>query len=343
MHFRLDQKDKHSELSRLIPENAAQNPLVTVICLCYNQGRFVEEAIQSVFMQSYPNIELIVVDDASTDNSVEVIHQVLAEHPEAIFICNETNEGNCRSFNKALKLTKGTYVIDLAADDVMLPDRVEEQVKAFQKLPSDYGVVFSNSIHIDESGTRLGSHFKTDRNGKSLSSIPTGDLYALLVERFFVSPPTMMVRREVLELLEGYDETLAYEDFDFWVRSSRLFKYFYVDKLLMKKRSVHGSLSSKQYALKSKIYAESTLAVCRKIKTMNRNEAENRALRRRSSRELRTAFFCGCFDTAQAFFELKKELGSLSFSDRIFRFMAQRQWLFFRFYRVYLKIKGKRY
>ena len=151
----------------------------------------------------------------------------------------------------------------------------------------------------------------------------------------------MMMHRKVLDRLGGYDEALAYEDFDFWVRSARLFGYFYVDRVLMKKRRVRGSLSSKQYAFKSKIYAESTLAVCQKIKALNRSETEDQALGRRITRELRTAFFCACFETVQAFYRLKKETGKVPLEDRFFNFLARKHLNLFGIYHIYLKIKRK--
>ena len=92
--------------------------LVTIICLCYNQEEFVLESLESVISQDYNQIELIIVDDCSTDNSKIVIENWLLNFPQIQFIANNTNLGNTKSFNKALKLAKGKYIIDLAADDV---------------------------------------------------------------------------------------------------------------------------------------------------------------------------------------------------------------------------------
>jgi hypothetical protein len=110
----------------------------------------------------------------------------------------------------------------------------------------------------------------------------------------------MMIRREVLEELNGYDETLAYEDFDFWVRSSRKYKYCFSDQPLVKKRMVKGSLSSRQYNRNSQIL-KSTLRVCLKAEKLNRNQAEDRALARRAAYECREALLSGNFRTALKF------------------------------------------
>ena len=92
-------------------------PVVSVICLCYNHKRFVEEAIQSVLDQTYSNVELIVVDDSSTDGSQAVIESLMANNPAVKFIPLSSNQGNCRAFNLGWKYASGKYIIDLSADD----------------------------------------------------------------------------------------------------------------------------------------------------------------------------------------------------------------------------------
>src|SRR5688572_3746734 len=114
-------------------------PLVTVICLCYNHERFVREAITSVLSQTYSNLQVIVVDDKSTDKSVDAIRDKIAPYGEITFLPLPTNHGNCRAFNKGLALAKGEYIIDFATDDLMAPERISKQVEAFQQLDSSYG------------------------------------------------------------------------------------------------------------------------------------------------------------------------------------------------------------
>ena len=124
-----------------------QTPLVSVICLCYDHARFVEEAIQSVLAQTYKNIQVIVVDDASTDNSVAVIRDVISRsgRTDIEFLSLSENIGNCSAFNRGLALAKGEYIIDLATDDYIAPDRIERQVKFFSSLDESYGVIFSDA------------------------------------------------------------------------------------------------------------------------------------------------------------------------------------------------------
>ena len=257
-------------------------PVVTVICLCYNQGRFVREAIDSVLKQTYPRVQLIVVDDASTDHSVEVIRECVEENPEIKFLPLPVNVGNCRAFNIGLSHAAGDFIIDLAADDVLLPERIAQGVKDLDGAGSDFGVNFTDALWINEAGEFLRKH--SDRFPHE--SVPTGDIYRDIIARFFICSPTMMFRREVIQSLNGYDESLAYEDFDFLIRSSRKYKYHYSPKVSVKKRVVNNSMSKKQFSYFSS-QLKSTFIICEKILALNRSSEEQRALSKRILYEMR--------------------------------------------------------
>lgn len=257
-------------------------PPVTVICLCYNQARFVEEAINSVLAQTYPHIQLVVVDDASTDDSVPVIRRLVALHPEIEFLSLTQNVGNCKAFNQALERAKGEYIIDLAADDILLPRRVARGVEALSSAHGACDVQFTDAEWVAEDGSHL--YWHSDRFPHH--TIPQGNIYKDLISRFFICSPTVMFRRDVIQSLGGYDENLAYEDFDFWIRSSRSFRYCYTPEMLVKKRVVKNSMSHKQFTLFNS-QQRSTYRVCEKIMSLNRNLDEKNALARRILYEMR--------------------------------------------------------
>ena len=274
-------------------------PLVSVICLCYNHARFVKEAIESVRLQTHTKVQLVVVDDASTDNSVQVIRESIQDRPEITFLSLPQNLGNCRAFNKGFATSTGSFIIDLAADDVLMPNRIEAGLNAFASLGPDYGVHFSDAELIDEAGNRIGYH--SDRFPHA--SIPQGDIYKDLISRYFINSPTMMMRRSVLEKLGGYDESLAYEDFDFWMRSSRECKYGYTAEPLVKKRMLKNSMSKDQYRKKS-IQLVSTFRVCEKILQLNRTIDETKALSKRIRYEMKRAALLREWGLALAYFKL---------------------------------------
>lgn len=260
-----------------------QLPLVSVVCLCHNQMDYVEYAIRSVWKQSYPNVELIVVDDGSKDGSKEKIQTIL-DGKEVQFLNLHQSIGNCRAFNQGFSLSKGDYIIDLAADDMMMPERILKGINTF--LATEAGVSFCDVLHESPDGKRLNTHFKRDENHRLIEKVPQGDVYSELIQRYFISPPSMMIKREVLEELEGYDESLLYEDFDFWIRSSRNWSYAFTDEVLVIKRVISGSLSDRQFTKKSP-FQETTLRVCQKIKKLNRTQSEKLALRKRCLYEIR--------------------------------------------------------
>ncbi len=275
-------------------------PWVSVICTCYNHERYVEEALQSVMAQTYPNVELIVIDNNSSDTSAERIRAFVRRHPAVQFVSNKTNAGLNPAFNQGLRLAKGRYVIDLSADDVLLPNRIARQVEQFERLAGPYAVVFSNAAFINEWGERTGVHYGVDADGHVLKPVPSGDVFRNVLASYFISTPTMMMRRDVLNELGGYDETLAYEDFDFWVRSARLYHYAYLDEVLTLKRQLTTSLSA-QISRRDNWLLESTYVVCRKALDRCRSTAEFEALAGRIRQFTRKAFYAEQFDLALRF------------------------------------------
>jgi glycosyltransferase involved in cell wall biosynthesis len=301
-----------------------QAPLVSVICLCYNHARFVEEAIQSVLAQTYTNIQVIVVDDASSDNSVAVIRDVIyrSGRTDIQFLPLSENIGNCRAFNQGLALAKGEYIIDLATDDYIVPERIERQVKFFSSLDESYGVIFSDAIYVNEDGKFLYHHFEELQRKRLVYTIPRGDVFKDLLTTYFISSPAMMTRKKVFDTLNGYDEELAYEDFDFWVRSSRLYKYNYTDEKLTVVRKSARSMSTGWYKIGDR-QLHSTYLVCRKAQKLIRTLEERNALISRVRYELRQSILSENFSEGDLFLALLKELAPLSLSDRFLSSMLK--------------------
>ncbi|MGV3642533.1 MAG: glycosyltransferase family 2 protein [Adhaeribacter sp.] len=285
--------------------------LVSVICLCYNHERFLLEALESVRNQTYPKVEMIVIDDASTDGSARLLQQYAAAHPEVQLVLLPQNAGNCRAFNRGLELAKGAFIIDFATDDVMLPTRVAAQVQAFEALEPDYGLVYTDAELIGEDSRQLGYFYKRSASGQPQPAVAVGDVYAAVLERFFISSPTLMIRREVFDHLGGYDESLAYEDFDLMVRAARDFKFYFLDQPLTRRRLHARQLSQRAYRV-GDLQLQSTIRICEKALTLNRSGRENQALARRVAWELKQAFFTRNYPEAEQLLALLKKLQPLS-------------------------------
>ncbi len=283
------------------------NPCVSVICTSYNHTDFVEEALLSVIEQDYPNVELIVLDNGSVDGTAERIAAFIGRYPAVRYIRNPVNVGLNRAFNQGLTLANGRYVIDLSADDVLLPGRIARQVALFEKMGDSYAVVFSNAMYIDAQGQQTGVHYALDSDGKARFPVPSGHVFQSVLASYFICTPTMMMRRNVLDELGGYDETLAYEDFDFWVRSSHLYQYAYLDEVLTLKRQLPDSLSARVVRPDNKLLA-STLVVCRKAFDQCSTSDEHKALANRIRTFTRKAFYAEQFELALQFGKLLREI-----------------------------------
>ncbi len=313
-------------------------PLVSVICLCFNHGRFLKEALDSVLAQTYPNLEIIVVDDFSTDNSRELLKTYAARYSQITCLLNEKNLGNCASFNRAFAISKGEYLIDFATDDEMFPTRIAEQIEAFQNLGPEYGVVFTDAELIDESGKHAGYFYRRNADGSLKVPVPSGNVFAAILRRYFVSTPTMIMRREVLQKMGGYDATLAYEDFDLWVRSSREFRYFFLDKILTKRRLHPAQLSKQQYQPNDQ-QVFSTIKVCRKALTLIRTEEEKAALITRIQHELIQAVFTQNQEAADQYFALLEEMNALSPKFKLLKMVGRLPLPLTRFRQLYYALK----
>jgi glycosyltransferase involved in cell wall biosynthesis len=286
-------------------------PLVSVICLCHNYHRYVTEALESVLAQTYPHLELIVVDDASTDGSREILEHFCKRVPSLQFFPLEKNVGTCAAFNHGWRRAKGEFIVDFAADDVMLPTRIEEQVKSFRQLGPEYGVVYTDAELIDEDSRLIGHHYNSNWRNRKITFHPSGDVFTAVLKHYFICQSTLMSRREVFEQLGGYDEELAYEDFDFWVRSSRSFYFYFLDRALTKRR-MHAASQSKKWYAPGDRQLQSTVRICWKSKALCHTKEEKEALVVRVKSEIRQAFFTENFAETKDLFHL---LGNLTKPD----------------------------
>lgn len=270
-------------------------PLVSVICLCYNHEKFVIESLNSVLNQTYPNIELLIADDYSTDDSVTTIKTWLENHPKIPYIFNTTNKGNTKTFNSIYKKSKGDYIIDLAADDVLEPDCISKQMNAFlENNHTNIGIVYGNVELISENGSHLGYYYPVDSNKKVLTTPFTGNIYMpLLNQQHKMCSVSSIVKREVFEKLGGYDENLAYEDLDLWIRASRIYDVLFIDEILVKRRELASSLGSQFFVKNSKRTRKlnyTTYLIIKKAMALNITRQENKALMRRMHYEMMKAY-----------------------------------------------------
>jgi alpha-1,3-rhamnosyltransferase len=213
-------------------------PVVTVVVPSYNHARFVAATLRSILQQSFRELELLVVDDGSQDDSVSAIRAFVDEaHDPRIDFRAQANRGLCRTLNEGLERARGKYFCYVGSDDLWEPDRLAEQVDAIESAGANVGAAFSDCWVIDADGNRR------DRLGRQYP-YRGGDIYDDLVRmRFHPPSPTNLFVRDKLILAGGFNEALPIEDRDTWLRLARLHRVAYVDRPLASFR-VHQSNTS---------------------------------------------------------------------------------------------------
>lgn len=199
------------------------SPLVSLLIPCYNHALFLEDCLNSLLAQSYQNIELLICDDCSPDNSFAIIAameaQLRARFPRVEIMQNAENCGVTKNVNRLLRMAKGVYVKTLASDDAMAPDAIEKMVAYFQLHP-EIDVVVSNGYPVAE--TQRYPHFSsTKKLYETAPDLVSEGLFFRVARNNCISAPAAMVRRQVYDTFGLYDETLKVEDYEFWLRILR--------------------------------------------------------------------------------------------------------------------------
>lgn len=220
-------------------------PLVTVICSCFNHQSYLEEALNSVLLQTYPNIQMMVIDDASTDNSWEIIQNFKIKHPKVEIYQNPTNFGITKSFNNHFSKVNGKYYMDFATDDALLSNAIEVLVYELEKQPKDVGFIFGNAYVIDENGSLLYPYY-TDGN-KPFS----GNIHRALLENDIqMNSSTALYKTSVFIQMNGYNVNYLFEDLDFWLKASYHFEIVYLDEFIIRRRKLEQSLGMNLFRFK---------------------------------------------------------------------------------------------
>jgi glycosyltransferase involved in cell wall biosynthesis len=199
-----------------------QPPLVSVIIPSYNHAQYIGSAIESVLTQTYENIELIIVDDGSSDNSHDVIKAYL-EDPRVIAILNKNNRGQSYVFNRALEVAKGEFVSLLPSDDWYLPRKTELQVKKFLSSPENVGVVYAAGQRFFEDTQEIKSVNLPVHTGRILKK--------LITEGNFIYPVTPLFKRAVFEKFSMQEDFRA-EGEAIYLRIAIYFRFEYVDAVV---------------------------------------------------------------------------------------------------------------
>ncbi len=211
----------------------ADTPILSVLMPVFNSERFVTEAIESILNQTFKDFEFLILNDHSTDKSLEIINDFGKKDSRIKVFQNEKNLGVVESRNKLINLSKGRYIAWIDSDDIALENRFEKEIKFLEEHP-EIGMVGAYPIIIDENGNETGKWlFETD-------------LQKLKIELFFHSPflsSSVMIRKNCLSQ-NFYDPRFSVsEDFNLYSKISEHYETANIPEFLVKYRINSKGLS----------------------------------------------------------------------------------------------------
>lgn len=209
-------------------------PLVSIIIPIFNEEKHLKECIESVLSQTYTNWELILVNDDSTDKTAEIIDLFLNNFPQRIVKLNLKRQGDGAGVNKGLEISTGKYVARMDGDDIMMPLRIEKQVKFLEENPT-IGAIGTGAYLIDGNGKVTGKRINPIEN----SAIQ------LIIDKcgYPIIHPTLMIRYEILAKIPYREILMAAEDLALWLDLAPKTQFANLNELLIKKRLHKGSMT----------------------------------------------------------------------------------------------------
>lgn len=234
--------------------NKIKNNLVSVLIPAYNHENYIQETIESIINQTYPNIELIILDDGSKDKTWEKITE-LKPKCENRFVKShfetKQNEGTCITLNKLLKLSSGEFVYIIASDDLTKPQAIEKEVKFLQDNP-DYALAVGDNEYVDSMGKQI---FRTQKaftsNIKNAKYKTVKEFLSSKVKIDFLSddfgsyktlykenyiPNGYLIRKNIFETIGNFTKNAPLEDFWLMLQISKYKKMKYIDEILFSYR-----------------------------------------------------------------------------------------------------------
>ena len=213
-------------------------PLLTVFTPVFNLEKYIEETIKSILSQTFTDFEYILIDDCSSDRSVEIIESF--NDPRIRLIQNKINQGISFNRNLAIEEAKGKYIAMIDGDDLALPERLEKQLVFLEKNP-DYGIIGTEVININKKGEQLGSIIKY--------TIPDDEIPSRMLFNNYIATSSTMIRLSELAEIRFKKEFVVAEDYEVWIQLIRNCKIGHIRLPLTKYRIHDDSISIQKQQL----------------------------------------------------------------------------------------------
>jgi glycosyltransferase involved in cell wall biosynthesis len=228
------------------------NPLVSIIIPTYNRAGLVVETLESIREQTYPELELLVIDDGSKDDSVPIVRRWVEQHRSRFrsvqLIANPFNQGKSAVVNQGFDTVTGEYVMVFDSDDLLLPDAISAEVAFFQQHPEVDSLCAGAMLLSGD--VRTGIQFHSMREGPDSTDIAKtyGDLF---LKGNAVISSTVVMKREVMKRTGYFNTELRVtHDWDYWIRISRNFRFGFLNTPVVYYRvNSDGSISQNKMSL----------------------------------------------------------------------------------------------
>jgi glycosyltransferase involved in cell wall biosynthesis len=213
---------------------------ISVIALCYNHSNFVIETLQSISDQNIADLEVLVIDDHSEDDSFDKISKwINTNRFNWRYIRNSRNQGVSKTLNSAVQQVNGDFIKFISCDDILLPNAILNLHNFFKQQTQKCGMVFGDMEVINESGTTISTSYLED-TGFSTDMLKD-PLFLNLSKKCFVPAPSTMLRRSVFNQIK-FNEELLFEDWDFWLQLSKSYSFAFDKRPIVKYRRLQNSL-----------------------------------------------------------------------------------------------------
>lgn len=236
--------------------NLSFNPLVSIIIPIYNGSNYMKEAIDSALAQTYKNIEIIVVNDGSTDNTDEIARS----YGDKIRYFKKENGGVATALNLAIKEAKGDYISWLSHDDVYYKNKIEAQIEVLNNLNDKNTVLFSDIETINENGIVVSKRILKDKFSNPNDKLP---LFWLL--NGLIHGCSLLIKKDIYFEFNLFDENLfTVQDYYLWYDIFKKYNVYYIDKILIQSRehTQQGHLTLKDYTQKEQSLLWSKIIQC---------------------------------------------------------------------------------
>lgn len=229
-------------------------PKVSVIVPTYNSAAFIRETLESILSQDYQDFEILIVDDASTDNTKDVVAAISSE--KIRYLCLPQNHGGpSKARNVGITNAKGEFIAVFDSDDIMQTGRLSTAVSLLDTFP-DVAMTFTDILKFNEKtgdypesllkGYDRFASLKKTRHGSKLYVIDSEQAYSCLFYENFVSTSSVTVRRSIFDKVGFFDEELTNaDDLDMWFRITNYFNVGFIDAVTVRYRVSDGSISGR--------------------------------------------------------------------------------------------------